>query len=104
MSVVRFNWDITPAEKKRIKNASLASRLTWGTFALDALPDTLTDEAAGHEAAIDHSKDGEARDTSYGFVAAERLTDWGKVAKVAEEALSPMGKFDWDASSLQGRP
>jgi len=40
-----------------------ASLYTWG-FALDALPDSLTDEPGEHDDAVDHSKDGEARDTS----------------------------------------
>jgi hypothetical protein len=41
-----------------------ASFYTWGTFALEALPDTLTSDPGEHEDAVDHSKDGEARDTS----------------------------------------
>jgi hypothetical protein len=64
-----------------------ASLLTWGTFALDALPDSLTDEPGEHDDAVDHSKDGEARDTSTGgFAAAARL--------VAEQGItSPVSKL-----------
>ncbi len=113
MSAARFHWDVSPTEKR---TPSLASRLIWGTFALDALPGTLTDEAAGHDAAVDNSssKDGDARDHSYGFTVAEKLVK--SAEEIEEEALldvdyeptvkigttssiSPMGKFDWDAPS-----
>jgi hypothetical protein len=51
-----------------------ASFYTWGTFALDALPESLTDAPGEHDDAVDHSEDGEARDTSTGgFSAASRL-------------------------------
>lgn len=46
-----------------------ASYYTWGTFALDALPESLTDEPGEHDAAVDHSEDGEARDTSTAITA-----------------------------------
>lgn len=91
MSAALFHWDVSPAEKR---TPSLASRLIWGTFALDALPGTLTDEAAGHDAAVDNSssKDGDARDHSYGFTVAEKLV------KSAEQFEGPtVDKFDWDA-------
>jgi len=96
MSVALFHWDVSSTEK-RTASPSLASRLIWSTFALDALPGTLTDEAAGHDAAVDNSssKDGDARDHSYGFVVAEKLV------KSAEQVEGPtVDKFDWDASSL----
>lgn len=51
-----------------------ASYYSWATFALEALPESLTDAPGEHEDAVDHSKDGEARDTSTaGFAAAARL-------------------------------
>ena len=98
MSVASFHWDIAPTEKQA-KTPSLASRLTWGTFALEALPNTLTDEAAEHEEAVDNSssKDGDARDHSYGFAVAEKLV------KRAASVASTMDKFDWDALPPQGR-
>ena len=121
MSVALFHWDVSPTEK-RTASPSLASRLIWSTFALDALPGTLTDEAAGHDAAVDNSssKDGDARDHSYGFVVAEKLVKSAEekskrqIEEEEEEALldveptvkigttssmSPMDKFDWDALS-----
>lgn len=77
MNLADLNWSVPPTAKGSSKS-SLASQLTWGTFAVDSLPGTLVDEVAEHDAAVDHSKDGEARDTSYSFI---------------------LDKFDWDAPS-----
>ena len=69
--------------------SSEASYYSWGTFALEALPDTLTSDPGEHEDAVDHSKDGEARDTSTaGFAAASRL-----VAKGQQGITSPISKL-----------
>ena len=71
-----------------------ASHYSWGTFALEALPDSLTDEPGEHKDAVDHSEDGEARDTSTaGFSAATHLVLVSYAVAAQPGITSPVSKL-----------
>lgn len=89
--------DESESDETATTGESLVSQLCWGTFALDALDDTMTDDPKEHDAAIDHSKGDEPHDTSTaGFASAARLVvgQEGITSPVSKLPQAPPGAAD----------